>query len=190
MINLQGKRNSALIFADKIDGPTKTQIASLLRQEAYADSKIRIMPDTHSGRHVAVGTTMTLHGRISPLLLGVDLGCGMEALFLENGDCDLPLLDKQIHRLIPCGSKIHEDAVSSFDLSDLHCKEFIDQARAQRSIGTLGGGNHFIELQEDENGMCCIMLHSGSRHFGNMIGQYFNKIAANLNAKWHYSVDP
>ena len=82
MIELKGKRNSALIFADKIDKQTKTQISSLLREEAYADSKIRIMPDTHSGRNVAVGTTMTISGRISPALVGVDIGCGMEAVLL------------------------------------------------------------------------------------------------------------
>ena len=77
MIKLQGKRNSAIIFADKIDKPTKTQISELLREEAYADSKIRIMPDTHSGKNVAVGTTMTVKNRIAPSLVGVDIGCGM-----------------------------------------------------------------------------------------------------------------
>ena len=177
MINLQGKRNSALIFADKIDKPTKTQIASLLRQEAYADSKIRIMPDTHSGRHVAVGTTMTLHGRISPLLLGVDLGCGMEALFLEDPDCDLPLLDEQIHRLIPCGSKIHDEPVSDFDLGALHCKDGVNIQRAQRSIGTLGGGNHFIELDRLEDGGLLLVIHSGSRQLGSDVSLYYSDLA-------------
>ena len=82
MIKLQGKRNSAVIYADKIDKPTKTQISSLLRDDAYADSKIRIMPDVHSGKNVAVGTTMTVSRRISPSLVGVDIGCGMEVVFL------------------------------------------------------------------------------------------------------------
>ena len=81
MIKLQGKRNSAIVFADKLDRSTKTQICELLREEAYADSKIRIMPDTHSGKNVAVGTTMTVKNRIAPSLVGVDIGCGMEVVF-------------------------------------------------------------------------------------------------------------
>ena len=93
MIKLQGKRNSAIVFADKIDKSTKTQISELLREEAYADSKIRIMPDTHSGKNVAVGTTMTVKNRIAPSLVGVDIGCGMEVVFLKEQELDLERLD-------------------------------------------------------------------------------------------------
>ena len=177
MINLQGKRNSALIFADKIDKQTKTQIASLLRQEAYADSKIRIMPDTHAGKHVAVGTTMTLNGRISPLLLGVDIGCGMEVVLLDENDADLPKLDEIIHSLIPCGSKIHDAPKAFFDLSALHCREHVNHERAQRSIGTLGGGNHFIELDRLQNGHLMLVIHSGSRQLGSDLSTYYSDLA-------------
>ena len=115
MIKLQGKRNYAIVFADKIDKPTKTQISELLREEAYADSKIRIMPDTHSGKNVAVGTTMTVKNRIAPSLVGVDIGCGMEVVFLKEQELDLEKLDGAIHALVPAGAKIHDIPITSFD---------------------------------------------------------------------------
>lgn len=173
MIELKGKRNSALIFADKIDKQTKTQISSLLREEAYADSKIRIMPDTHSGRNVAVGTTMTLTGRVSPALVGVDIGCGMEAVVLGERDVDLEKLDEVIHRLIPCGAKIHDTPKAYFDLDGLHCKERVDKPRAMRSLGTLGGGNHFIEVDRRVSGELMLVIHSGSRQLGSNVALYY-----------------
>lgn len=166
MIELKGKRNSAIIFADKIDKQTKTQISSLLREEAYADSRIRIMPDTHSGKNVAVGTTMTLSGRVSPALVGVDIGCGMEAVLLGERDVDFEKLDGAIHSLIPCGAKIHETPKADFDLGELYCRDRVDEARAMRSLGTLGGGNHFIELDRLGSGELMLVIHSGSRQLG------------------------
>ena len=120
MIKLQGKRNTAIIYTDKIDKATKTQITSLLREEAYSDCKIRIMPDTHSGRSVPVGTTMTLARRVSPALVGVDIGCGMETVFLAEQELDLKKLDAVIHEKIPCGAKIHGEPIASFDFGELH----------------------------------------------------------------------
>ncbi len=172
MIELKGKRNSALVFADKIDKQTKTQISSLLREEAYADSKIRIMPDTHSGRNVAVGTTMTLSGRVSPALVGVDIGCGMEAVLLGESDIDLVKLDEAVHSLIPSGAKIHDAPQAEFDLGELYCKEHVDKARAIRSLGTLGGGNHFIELDRLSDGGLMLVIHSGSRQLGSDVALY------------------
>lgn len=173
MIELKGKRNSALIFADKIDKQTKTQISSLLREEAYADSKIRIMPDTHSGRNVAVGTTMTLSGRVSPTLVGVDIGCGMEAVLLGESDIDLVKLDEAVHSLIPSGAKIHDVSQAEFDLGELYCKEHVDKTRALRSLGTLGGGNHFIELDRLSDGGLMLVIHSGSRQLGSDVALYY-----------------
>ncbi|MBO5967691.1 MAG: RtcB family protein [Clostridia bacterium] len=173
MIELKGKRNSALIFADKIDKQTKTQISSLLREEAYADSKIRIMPDTHSGRNVAVGTTMTISGRVSPALVGVDIGCGMEAVLLGERNIDLERLDEVIHKLIPCGAKIHDTPKAEFDLGELYCKERVDKTRAMRSLGTLGGGNHFIEIDRLESGELMLVIHSGSRQLGSDVALYY-----------------
>ena len=173
MINLQGKRNSAVIYADKIDKPTKTQIASILREEAYADNKIRIMPDTHSGKYGPVGTTMTLGNRLCPALLGVDIGCGMEAVVLNDKTADLEKLDDFIHKNIPCGAKIHLTPKASFDFSRLLCAENVDKERALLSLGSLGGGNHFIELDKAEDGTLVLVIHSGSRQLGSDTAMYY-----------------
>ena len=183
MIKLQGKRNSAIIFADKIDKPTKTQISELLREEAYADSKIRIMPDTHSGKNVAVGTTMTVKNRIAPSLVGVDIGCGMEVVFLKEQELDPEKLDKVIHSLIPTGTKIQDVPVASFDFDTLHCKSNVNLERALRSIGTLGGGNHFIEVDRIEGGELLIVIHSGSRQLGSDVATYYQDQAYRYQCK-------
>ena len=183
MIKLQGKRNSAIVFADKIDKSTKTQISELLREEAYADSKIRIMPDTHSGKNVAVGTTMTVKNRIAPSLVGVDIGCGMEVVFLKEQELDLERLDKAIHALVPAGAKIHDFPVTSFDFNTLHCKGNVNLERALRSIGTLGGGNHFIEVDRTEAGELVLVIHSGSRQLGSDVASYYGDQAYRYQCK-------
>lgn len=184
MIELQGKRNSAIIYADKIDKETKTQIAALLRLEALADSKVRIMPDTHSGRGTVVGTTLTLHGRVIPALLGVDLGCGMETVFLEESETDLAKLDRLIHERIPAGAAVHHLPVADFPtLDSLHCITEINRERALRSIGTLGGGNHFIELDKAEDGRLVLVIHSGSRQLGSDVATYYKEQAYRYQCK-------
>lgn len=178
MIELQGKKNTAIIFADKIDKETKTQLAALLREEAFADSKIRIMPDTHTGKNTVVGTTLTLNGRISPALLGVDLGCGIETIFLEESEIDLPELDRAVHELIPRGAKVHEAPVAEkFDFSRLYCAKAVNQSRAMRSLGTLGGGNHFIEMDRGADGRLILLIHSGSRQAGSDVALYYQNLA-------------
>ena len=183
MIKLQGKRNSAIIFADKIDKQTKTQISELLREEAYADSKIRIMPDTHSGKNVAVGTTMTVKNRIAPSLVGVDIGCGMEVVFLKEQELDLEKLDRVIHSLIPSGAKIQNSPIASFDFDNLRCKDNVNLERALRSIGTLGGGNHFIEVDRTEGGELVLVIHSGSRQLGSDVATYYQDQAYRYQCK-------
>ena len=183
MIKLQGKRNSAIIFADKIDKPTKTQISELLREEAYADSKIRIMPDTHSGKNVAVGTTMTVKNRIAPSLVGVDIGCGMEVVFLKEQELDPEKLDRVIHSHIPAGAKTHDTPVASFDFDTLHCKGNVNLEHALRSIGTLGGGNHFIEVDRTEGGGLVLVIHSGSRRLGSDVATYYQDQAYRYQCK-------
>lgn len=183
MIKLQGKRNSAIVFADKLDKPTKTQISSLLREEAYSDSTIRIMPDTHSGKHVAVGTTMTVSKRIAPALVGVDIGCGIETVFLSERELDLEKLDGVIHSHIPSGARIHDAPLESFDLDDLLCKDNVDRDRALRSLGTLGGGNHFIEVDRTENGELVLVIHSGSRQLGSDVASYYQELAYRYQCK-------
>ena len=180
MITMQGKRNTAFIYARTINRETKTQIAELLREKAFTDSKIRIMPDAHSGKGCVVGTTMTLNGRVSPSLVGVDIGCGMETLIFEEAKVDLPALDELIHTRIPCGSRIHGDPLvtaEDIDLSKLRCFSEVNIERAYHSAGTLGGGNHFIELGQDSNGVVYLIIHSGSRQLGSDVAKYYQEAA-------------
>jgi len=183
MIELKGKRNSATVFADKLDKQTKTQISSLLSDPAYADSKIRIMPDTHSGKKVAVGTTMTLSSRVSPSLVGVDVGCGMEVVFISERDVDLVALDNVIHSRIPCGTEVNDTPKASFDFSNLICRNDVDTERALLSIGTLGGGNHFIELDRTEDGDLVLVIHSGSRKLGSEMALHYLDMAYRYQCK-------
>ncbi|MBQ7048040.1 MAG: RtcB family protein [Clostridia bacterium] len=183
MIKLEGKRNTAIVFADKLDKPTKTQISSLLREEAYSDSKIRIMPDTHSGKHVAVGTTMTVSKRVAPALVGVDIGCGMEVVFLAEQELDLERLDSVIHSHVPAGAKVHNVPPVSFDLDHLLCNANINRERALCSLGTLGGGNHFIEVDRTENGNLALVIHSGSRQLGSDVASYYQDQAYRYQCK-------
>ncbi|MBP5242325.1 MAG: RtcB family protein [Clostridia bacterium] len=180
MIEIKGKRNSAIVFADKIDKETKTKLAAILREEAFADSRIRIMPDAHAGKTAVVGTTITLTNRIIPALLGVDLGCGMEVVFLQEREVDLPKLDEAIHALVPCGAKIHAAPLLSadaFDFDRLYCKTAVNKDRALKSLGTLGGGNHFIELDKTENGELVLVIHCGSRQAGSDVATYYKALA-------------
>ncbi|MBQ8449172.1 MAG: RtcB family protein [Clostridia bacterium] len=173
MITLQGKRNSAIVFAEKIDKETKKRISELLSDEAFSDSKIRIMPDAHASKSAVVGTSMTLRGRVRPSLLGPDIGCGMEAVFIKEREVDLEKLDRVIHENIPCGKAVRENAAARFDFSGLFCKNAIDADRAENSLGTLGGGNHFIELEKGESGELMLLIHSGSRSLGSGVAEYY-----------------
>ena len=186
MIEIRGKRNSAVVYADKIDRETKTQISELLRDIAFADSKIRIMPDTHSGKGCVVGTTMTLNGRLCPAMVGVDIGCGMETVIFEEREIDLPKLDELIHSSIPCGSRVNDNPLVSdkeIDLSKLRCYSKINAERAYRSVGTLGGGNHFIELDRDNGGALYLIIHSGSRQLGNDVAKHYQDAAYRYQCK-------
>lgn len=177
MIIQKGKRNTAVIFADKIDKQTKTQIASILREGAYADCKVRFMPDVHAGRHVPVGTVMSVDKQLSPSMLGSDIGCGIEVTRISTGDVNFQKLDAVVRAQIPCGAKIHCQAKTTYDLSRLRCIAAVDASRAMRSLGTLGSGNHFIEIDKCKDGTLLLVVHSGSRQLGNDVLQYYQKAA-------------
>ncbi len=186
MIEIQGKRNSAIVYTDKIDKETKTQIATLLRNPAYADSKIRIMPDTHTAKGTVVGTTMTLSGRVNPMLLGVDIGCGMEVVCIDKTDVNYEKLDLLIHEHIPHGAKVHAApyaCAEDIPLSELYCKNAVDRSRALCSLGTLGGGNHFIELDKSAEGKLYLVIHSGSRQLGHDTATYYQDQAYRYTCK-------
>ena len=176
MIELVGKYGQALVFTDVVDQASISQVIGLLNQPYAKDSRIRMMPDIHAGSGCTIGTTMTIRDKICPNLVGVDIGCGMETIRIKEKHIELESLDKLIRREIPSGFAIRDRAhrfSKNIDLEALHCAHHVDMLRAEKSIGTLGGGNHFIEANKDDEGNLYIVIHSGSRHLGLEIAEYY-----------------
>lgn len=187
MLELQGKYNTAKVFTDNVESAAISQIINLLNQEFTSGSQIRIMPDTHAGAGCTIGTTMTITDKVVPNLVGVDIGCGMETVLLDDTHVEPQRLDKVIHTHIPAGFAIREKAhayLDKIDLSALDCVKHVNRNRAELSLGTLGGGNHFVELGQDESGRLYLVVHSGSRNLGKQVAEYYQKAAArDLNDK-------
>lgn len=178
MIEIKGKFNTAKVFAANLEPGAAEQIQSLLDQPYAAGSRIRVMPDVHAGKGCTIGTTMTLTDTVVPNLVGVDIGCGMETARLSQTEIDLPKLDTLIHRSIPSGYAIRRNPhafAKELSLGALRCAKQVDLDRALHSIGTLGGGNHFIEVDRDAKGRLYIVLHSGSRHLGTETAKYYQE---------------
>lgn len=181
MIELIGKYNSAKVFADNIEESARFQILELLDNSNFADSKIRFMSDVHAGNGCVIGTTMTITDKIVPNFVGVDIGCGVLAERILEYHIDFDKLDSVIKQFIPSGFAINntENHISrEIDLSKLKCVNHVNVNRAYKSIGTLGGGNHFIEVAKD---ICdwnrYLIIHSGSRNLGKQIAEYYQKEA-------------
>ncbi len=179
MIELNGKYNTAKVFTDNIDSASVSQIIELCSQEFTIGEKIRMMPDVHAGVGCVIGTTMTITDKIVPNLVGVDIGCGMETVLIKEKHMELMQLDKLIRRTIPSGFAIRSiphKLAEEADICALRCADKIDLRRAERSVGTLGGGNHFIEADRGEKGIY-IVIHSGSRHLGAEVAKYYQQQA-------------
>ncbi|MDE5589621.1 MAG: RtcB family protein [Acetatifactor sp.] len=178
MIELKGKYNEAKIFTDVADEASISQVLLLLNQEFVSGSKIRLMPDIHAGAGCTIGTTMTIADKVVPNLVGVDIGCGMETIRIKEKHIELQKLDKLIYEKIPSGFNVREKTHRYFDninLENLYCYKNIDPRRAEKSLGTLGGGNHFIEANKDDDGNIYIVIHSGSRHLGLEVANYYQE---------------
>lgn len=176
MLEIPGKYNTAKVFTDNIETTAISQIMNLCNQEIAKDSKIRIMPDVHAGAGCTIGTTMTIQDKIIPNLVGCDLGCGMHAIKLKETSIDLSLLDSVIAQYIPSGYEIHEQPIDKF----AKMKEFIAPVNKDflnRFFGTLGGGNHFIEVDQDKNGALWLVIHTGSRRAGIEIHGHYQRLA-------------
>lgn len=180
MIELQGKYARAKVFTDVVDNESISQVVNLLNQPYAEGAHIRMMPDIHAGAGCTIGTTMTIKDKICPNLVGVDIGCGMETIRIKEKHIEPQKLDIVIRDGIPSGFSIREKPhrfASEIDLSDLHCAKHVNINRALCSIGTLGGGNHFIEADKDDDGNIYIVVHSGSRHLGLQIANYYQEAA-------------
>ena len=176
MIEVVGQYNTAVCYTGELEEAAAGQIKAVCDQPAFADCKIRIMPDVHAGMGCTIGTTMTITDKIVPGMVGVDIGCGMETVRISQKKIDFAKLDALIRSQIPCGREVRNvpHALNDqIDLAQLRCSPYVNLSRAQQSIGTLGGGNHFIEVDRSEKGDLFIVVRSGSRHIGNEVAKYY-----------------
>jgi len=180
MFTITGAYTSAKVFTDQTDAASVAQIQELCNQPFAEGSQIRIMPDVHAGKGCTIGTTMTITDKLVPNLVGVDIGCGMETTFLKETHIEPQKLDKLIRSEVPSGfsaRKTPHRFAASIDLTKLYCYPHIHALRAQVSVGSLGGGNHFIEVDRSEDGRLCLVIHSGSRYLGVEVASYYQQEA-------------
>lgn len=178
MIEINGKYNKAICYTPELEKAAEGQIKAVCDREEFAGCKIRIMPDVHAGLGCTIGTTMTITDKVVPGMVGVDIGCGMETVRIAEKEIDFEKLDALIRSKIPSGMDIRDvphPFIDEIDLEELRCAKHVKLERARRSIGTLGGGNHFIEIDKGENGDLFIVVHSGSRHIGNEVAKYYQE---------------
>ena len=182
MIEIKGKYNTALCYATIIEDEAIEQIRRMCDQKFTENSEIRIMPDVHAGKGCTIGTTMTVTDKAVPNIVGVDIGCGMYTVELGRVDVDFEKVDEVAH-FIPSGKNVWEGRQEHFDLTALRCyRELKDSRRLERSLGTLGGGNHFIEIDTASDGTKYLIIHSGSRNLGKQTADYYQSLAIDLNA--------
>lgn len=182
MLEIKGKVNTAICYAKVVEEEAIEQIRRMCDYEVTEGSKIRIMPDMHSGKGCTIGTTMTVKDKAVPNVVGVDIGCGMYTVNLGKADIDFEKIDEAAH-FIPSGMNVWEGRKERFDLTGLACyRELKDARRLVRSLGTLGGGNHFIEIDEAADGTRYLIIHSGSRNLGKQVAEHYQKLAVKLNS--------
>lgn len=182
---VQGQYNFANVMIDEIDTETRKQIQGFANNPSFAGSYIAIMPDCHAGAGSCIGFTMQMNERIIPDVVGVDIGCGMLSRKFDIENFDIPAFDNFIKESIPSGFSINDKVYKGVDFfSDTAHRIGMELGRASRSIGSLGGGNHFIEAGFGSDGKLWVTIHSGSRNFGLQIAKYHGKVAKELCAKW------
>jgi RNA-splicing ligase RtcB len=180
VIKVKGKYNTALCYCGELEPVAFEQIKAVCDREEFAGSHIRIMPDVHAGKGCTIGTTMSIADKIVPGMVGVDIGCGMETVRLAERKLDFARLDSLIRSKIPSGRNIRKrpHALNAkIDLEKLRCADRVQLSRAQLSIGTLGGGNHFVEVGSAEDGTLYLVVHSGSRHLGQEVANLYQQQA-------------
>lgn len=181
MLEIKGKKNTALCYATVVEEEAIEQIRRMCDYEFTEGSKIRIMPDVHAGKGCTIGTTMTVVDKAVPNVVGVDIGCGMYTVNLGKADIDLEKFDEAAH-FVPSGMNVWEGRQERFDLTGLRCyRELKDAKRLERSLGTLGGGNHFIEIDRAADGTNYMVIHSGSRNLGKQVAELYQRLAINLS---------
>ncbi len=181
MIEIKGKVNTALCYATVVEEEAIEQVRRMCDYPFTEGAKIRIMPDVHAGKGCTIGTTMTVVDKAVPNVVGVDIGCGMYTVNLGKADIDLEKLDEAAH-YIPSGMNVWEGRQERFDLTGLRCyRELKEMKWLERSLGTLGGGNHFIEVDRAADGTNYLVIHSGSRNLGKQVADLYQNLAINLS---------
>lgn len=181
MFEIQGKMNTALCYAKVVEEEAIEQIRRMCDYEFTQGSRIRIMPDVHAGKGCTIGTTMTVTDKAVPNIVGVDIGCGMYTVNLGEADIDFGKMDEAAH-FVPSGRHIWEGRQERFDLQSLRCYRSLKNTKwLERSLGTLGGGNHFIEIDQAEDGTKYLVIHTGSRNLGKQVAELYQQLAVDLN---------
>ena len=181
MLEIKGRVNTAICYAKVIEDEAIDQIRRMCDYPMTAGSRIRIMPDVHAGKGCTIGTTMTIADKAVPNDVGVDIGCGMYTVNLGKADIDFERIDEACH-YIPSGMNVWEGRQERFDLTELRCyRDLKDTRRLERSLGTLGGGNHFFEVDESKDGTKYLIIHSGSRNLGKQVAELYQKLAVDLD---------
>lgn len=182
MTEIKGSVTTAVCYAETIDETAIEQIRRMCSYPLTENAKVRIMPDVHAGKGCTIGTTMTITDRACPNVVGVDIGCGMYTVKLAGGTPDFPAVDDVCH-FIPSGTHVWEGRTEKFDLTALKCyRSLKDTRRLERSLGTLGGGNHFIEIGKASDGTYYLVIHSGSRNLGKQVAEIYQQIAVDLQS--------
>ena len=181
MLTIKGKVNTAICFAKIIEDEAIEQIRRMCDSEMTRGSRIRIMPDVHAGKSCTIGTTLTVKDKVVPNIVGADIGCGMYTVKLGKVDIDFEKVDEACH-IIPSGFNTWEEVMWPFDLTELKCfRALASPQRLNLSLGTLGGGNHFIEIDEAADGTKYLVIHSGSRNLGSQVARFYQRLAVELN---------
>lgn len=181
MFEIQGKVNTAVCYAKVVEEEAIEQVRRMCDYEFTEGSRIRIMPDVHAGKGCTIGTTMTILDKAVPNIVGVDIGCGMYTVHLGKQEIDFEKLDEAAH-FVPSGMHIWEGRQERFDLERLRCYRSLRNTKwLERSIGTLGGGNHFIEIDQAEDGTKYLVIHTGSRNLGKQVAEIYQQLAIDLN---------
>ncbi len=182
MLEIKGKVNTAVCYATVVEDEAIEQIKRMCDHDFTAGSKIRIMPDVHAGKGCTIGTTMTITDKAVPNIVGVDIGCGMYTVELGRIEIDFERVDEAAH-FIPSGRNVWEGRFERFDLTGLRCYRDLQRAkRLEMSLGTLGGGNHFIEIDAASDGTKYLVIHSGSRNLGKQVAELYQKLAIDLHS--------
>ncbi len=192
MIEIKGKYATAQIYSNLVDELAIKQLQLLIDQPLSKDAKIRIMPDVHAGAGCVIGFTANIQDVVIPNIVGVDIGCGMLTIMLGQKRIDLDKLDAIIHQYIPSGRDVHVHPLAKVDLlSNIRCLPYLkNEKRFSQSMGTLGGGNHFIEVNVDDEGNHYLVIHTGSRNLGKQVADYYQHLAIDqLSGKSNYKQD-